>query len=282
MTISRALNSALIWIVCVCYLIPLHASLSAQNNTDPKSGYIRKSTNGSTIINIIDRQSNYSFEVSAENCFNISRDLERVAVSQRENPSTLDFYDLRTGMLVVSVSIPSNWTNSCAFGWIDNQQVRYRPVANDPTRFLIDSQTGTVTETNASSSPIILPNHPPEDCSAILLSGNLEEVLYLYCPSGTYSLGQSNCAKSPQMAIYRWNENTVTHVIDIAPVASVAVARQFNPEIFMSWSPVGNYVLYETGAGTIDFVVYDKENETPTTNPSGQKPYAVCAMPSAS
>lgn len=231
--------------------------------TDPTENqliYIEILPNGDKHIVIITETGEAAFLVLADDCYSLSRDFSRVAVSKRVKPKEVVIYILKSGSLLSKVPWQAEWTLPCQFGVSEAGLNQLSVIINRKQLEVIDFYTreerrfqfnnpASIAALHALQgevefSPQSLPGNIPEN-ALYLLSPNQDFVVYQRClrdfsvlPPGASCLGRDEYVV---FNLIRQEEVTILR----NPPALMNIP-EMNLASYFTWSPTGRYLAYES------------------------------------
>jgi len=236
----------------------------ADVSTPDRFMYVQTLDTGEVRIVILEAEREHSFTVAASECYSVSGDLSRIAVSQRENPLEITVNDLETGNSVAVVPWQAEWTDPCTFG-LSRTDSNMLSVRSDSTQVdVIDVSTGGEVrqfdfsdpssiaalavvreEFSLPSLPGIMPENP-----LYLVSPNQAFVVYQRCLRDLSSLPQgASCTGQDEYVIYDLARQEDVTVLPDPPqlMNDPTVHLSFR----FSWSPSGRYLAYGSGTSPL-------------------------------
>ena len=244
---------------------------SAQIDYSPDNArltYVRELETGETELVTITTTGENTLTIEDGHCYGVSDNLQRVAVTQDENPTNIIIYDLYTGEIINDIAWSSLWTQPCNFGWRGEDMlfITIQYDANGRTGYMIDALSGRASDetTMPDGQPSeFLPNLTPSS-PLFLQSSNPDIYLYIRCTTSEIipsSYGFDACYTESETAIYDINQQSTIEILRNGSLQFVTPNDIINFEETYSWSPSGRYIAYNSVISTQPRMIYDLEND---------------------
>ena len=236
------------------------STVFSQSSSAPEDQllFFQNNLDGSTTINLIEKNATYSSVVPSDECYNVSGQNYLIATSEKEKPSSIEIVDIRTSELVGKINWMPEWSSSCIFGIVDGESLLVRPniESGEGIFFDIDSarekrkinlNQGRFIEGNFSSlsdqeAIYSITNGGPFKFSP---DQSKDIILYHHCPEMVDFTRNEGCRESLNFRVYDLNQKR-----EITTLQAVPYMRRdpvFDFGYSFHWSPRGNYIAYRSG-----------------------------------
>jgi hypothetical protein len=213
-------------------------------------------------------QVSYTFSVLSNECYSLSHGFTHIAISEKENPTSLRIYDFRDQSLLSELPWQSIWPYPCEF-WFN------RTPSDRLTILLSDDYSRVVTFDTTIGREVepIIPCLPSlsfdlEALPGILIANpmyitipNSDLVIYQRCLDDLGNLADMsiNCSDE-QWVLYNPVSQTDLEILQNTPNGLTQLeGRPSLTELYFSVSPFGHYVSYPIDSG--GKMVYDILND---------------------
>jgi hypothetical protein len=226
---------------------------NAEQASHSRIAYIQTTDSGNRVVLMEDGQ-NYSFDIQSDWCYQISPDLQQIAVNNTDRPIALKIYNLKTGVNTLTIDWHPKWHWNCGFDWQDNQSLTVWtevPPEND-TVYQIALENQTVTGPEAYE-----PFYPPNFTDDFVASLSWKKFAYNYCEDVNYDSFPARCLEGDRFVIYDAERQ---HILADLDDTMFLPPRPLPLALFYAWSPSGRYLAYFGNRQLLN--IYDTQQNT--------------------
>ena len=247
------LRIVIIALLLLVWVLPTQS----QEFADGQLVYTRQISEGFTEIVVVFNETRLALTIQPSECFSLSRNLDLVAVSQKQNPENIRIIALETQAPVQTIDWQIEWTSPCTFSWVDDNRLliidQERPLA------LLDARSSEgLIEDAASLAELSSQPLTDQEIDALpnlltfsglpqpyIMSPDSRLILYQSCPNGIARIttsGLDTCA-SPEYHIYDTSSASIVETLSYYPSLDRDPIITF--PIYFSWSPSGRYLAFK-------------------------------------